>query len=84
MLTACGNSPSDGGVRSAPAPVIERHSEVVMICPPEALAPVAGRPAVPDGAALQGNERGMAWLGSVLAWASGLILRIEDTRKSCS
>ncbi|MGE4302465.1 MAG: hypothetical protein AB7E24_00355 [Novosphingobium sp.] len=83
MLTACGSSPNDGGVRSAPAPVIEQRTEVKLVCPPELTAPPADRPEVSADAALQGNAAGMSWLGAMLAWANGLSDRLDDARKAC-
>lgn len=83
MLTACGNSQTDGAMISAPAPVIERHTEVRTVCPAELAAPAPARPQVPDGAELHGNDAGMGWLGDVLAWAGALSGRFEDARKNC-
>lgn len=69
-------------MQSAPAPVIEQKTEVVMMCPAE-LAPVPDRPDVPGGAVLHGNATGMKWLGDVLTWASNLMARFEDARAAC-
>lgn len=83
MLAACDSSPTDGGVKSAPAPVVERQTVVKLACPVELVAPVAAMPAVPDGALLKGNDAGMAWLNTVLAWGRVLSDRLEDARAAC-
>ena len=67
----------------APAPVIEQRTEVRLTCPAELAAPIAAKPAVPDGAELRGNEAGMDWLATVLAWADALAARWADAREAC-
>lgn len=83
MPSACASSHTDAPAQVEPAPVIETRTEVRLHCPAELDAPIGVVPAVPDGAAIDGNVAGLGWLGDVLAWARGLADRLSDARKAC-
>lgn len=87
MLSACTASLNDLGRVEDPAraadPVIERVTETVRVCPAELRQERPDRPRPADGAELQGNASGMAWLEALLAWAGLIELRLNDAAKEC-
>lgn len=83
MLTACAGSRTEGAVASTPAPVVQHQLEVRAVCPSEVTAPISAKPTVPEGATIEGNAAGMAWLADALAWASGVADRLSAAREAC-
>lgn len=83
MLSACGGLRDKVPPQPVPDPVIVTRTEVRTICPAEVTAPIAARPAVPDGAELNGNEAGMGWLEAMFARLGLLEDRLADARKEC-
>lgn len=84
MLTACAGSPGVKPVPRAPDPVVERELVTVRVCPPEVVAPIAGKPAPPAGAVIEGDSLGLGWIAALGRWGEALAGRLTDAAKQCS
>lgn len=62
--------------------IVTRTIEV-RTCPAEITTPHQARPAVPQGAVIEGNEAGLNWLSSTLAYLGLIEDRLADAAKEC-
>lgn len=81
-LHACATWPTERPA-VAPDPLIETRTIVRTICPPEITAALPARPVPSDGAVIDGNDDGLAWLSQLLVHLGLVEARFTDAKGQC-
>ena len=84
-LAACATaSPPPVEPTPAPNPVVVTEVEVRMVCPIELDVEPGGPPVPGEGAVIQHNDAGGAWLDRFTDWALHAVGLFNDARAACA
>ncbi|MBA4010781.1 MAG: hypothetical protein C0481_02840 [Phenylobacterium sp.] len=67
--------------RADPIVTVDRRTEFV--CPTQLDAPIAAKPAPPEGSMLEGSPAALGWVGELARWGDDLAGRISAAQDAC-
>lgn len=83
-IAACATSPATEILPRAADPVVSTRTVVRTQCPAELASAVPVKPAVPAGAAVEGNPDGLGWIAALGAWGDAIAALFADAARQCS
>lgn len=64
-------------------PIVVEKIKTVSTCPSEVTGEIAPLPKIPDGARIEGNEKGQEWLSALYEYAFGIRAKMQDAKDWC-